>query len=111
MLTADASGKKKASFATEDGIAAMQMMQDMVKDGSALHVSWEEGCQSFIDGNCAMLYTTIARRASVQKGAQFDVATVKSPLWNDKAAQGSGRRLFLSHHRAERRADSGGMGV
>ena len=96
MLTADASGKKKASFATEDGIAAMQMMQDMVKDGSALHVSWEEGCQSFIDGNCAMLYTTIARRASVQKGAQFDVATVKSPLWNDKERKVPAGGCFLA---------------
>ena len=62
----------------------MQLIADMVKDQTALHISWEEGCQSFIDGNCAMLYTTIARRASVQKGAQFDVATVKSPLWKDK---------------------------
>ena len=96
MLTADASGKKKASFAIEDGIAAMQMMQDMVKDGSALHVSWEEGCQSFIDGNCAMLYTTIARRASVQKGAQFDVATVKSPLWNDKERKVPAGGCFLA---------------
>ena len=96
MLTADASGKKKASFATEDDIAAMQMMQDMVKDGSALHVSWEEGCQSFIDGNCAMLYTTIARRASVQKGAQFDVATVKSPLWNDKERKVPAGGCFLA---------------
>ena len=110
MLTADASGKKKASFATEDGIAAMQMMQDMVKDGSALHVSWEEGCQSFIDGNCAMLYTTIARRASVQKGAQFDVATVKSPLWNDKERKVPAGGCFLAIT-AQRRADSGGMGV
>ena len=72
------------------------MMQDMVKDGSALHVSWEEGCQSFIDGNCAMLYTTIARRASVQKGAQFDVATVKSPLWNDKERKVPAGGCFLA---------------
>lgn len=84
MLTINAEGKKEAAFATEDGIEAMQLMADMVKDQTALHISWEEGCQSFIDGNCAMLYTTIARRASVQKGARFDAATVKSPLWNDK---------------------------
>lgn len=81
MLTTNADGKKEAAFAAPEGIRAMQLYADMVKDESALHISWEEGCQSFIDGNCAMLYTTIARRASVQKGAQFDVATVKSPLW------------------------------
>ena len=81
MLTEDANGKKLLSFATQDGIEAMQMYADMVSEGSALHISWEEGCQSFIDGNCAMLYTTIARRAVVQSGAKFDVASVKSPVW------------------------------
>lgn len=86
MLTTNAEGKKEASFATEDGIEAMQLIADMVKDQTALHMSWEEGCQSFIDGNCAMLYTTIARRASVQKGAQFDVATVKSPCGKTRSA-------------------------
>lgn len=96
MLTTNAEGKKEASFATEDGIEAMQLMADMVKDQTALHISWEEGCQSFIDGNCAMLYTTIARRASVQKGAQFDAATVKSPLWNDKERMVPAGGCFLA---------------
>ena len=96
MLTTNAEGKKEAAFATEDGIEAMQLMADMVKDQTALHISWEEGCQSFIDGNCAMLYTTIARRASVQKGAQFDAATVKSPLWNDKERMVPAGGFFLA---------------
>ncbi|MCD7870113.1 MAG: ABC transporter substrate-binding protein [Enterocloster clostridioformis] len=96
MLTTNAEGKKEAAFATEDGIEAMQLMADMVKDQTALHISWEEGCQSFIDGNCAMLYTTIARRASVQKGAQFDAATIKSPLWNDKERMVPAGGCFLA---------------
>lgn len=96
MLTTNAEGKKEAAFATENGIEAMQLMADMVKDQTALHISWEEGCQSFIDGNCAMLYTTIARRASVQKGAQFDAATVKSPLWNDKERMVPAGGCFLA---------------
>lgn len=96
MLTTNTEGKKEAAFATEDGIEAMQLMADMVKDQTALHISWEEGCQSFIDGNCAMLYTTIARRASVQKGAQFDAATVKSPLWNDKERMVPAGGCFLA---------------
>ncbi|MDU2063307.1 MAG: ABC transporter substrate-binding protein [Sporomusaceae bacterium] len=79
----------KASFASEDGIKAYQAYADMVtKDKSALHISWGEGVQSFIDGNVAMLYTTIAQRANVQKGAKFDVAAVSSPVW-----QGKPRRL------------------
>lgn len=62
MLTKTADGKIQASFASPEGIQAMQMVADLIKDGASLHVSWDEGCQSFIDGNCAMLYTTIARR-------------------------------------------------
>ena len=96
MLTVNAQGKKEASFAAPEGIEAMQLYADMVKDQTALHISWEEGCQSFIDGNCAMLYTTIARRASVQKGAQFDAATVKSPLWGTKERMVPAGGCFLA---------------
>lgn len=84
MLSTAEDGTVQASFASEEGIEAMQLVADMIADGSALHVSWEEGFQSFVDGNCAMMYTTIARRAATQESAQFDVATVKSPTWDDK---------------------------
>ena len=96
MLTVNGEGKKEASFATPEGIEAMQLYADMVKDKTALHISWEEGCQSFIDGNCAMLYTTIARRASVQKGARFDVATVKSPVWGTRERMVPAGGCFLA---------------
>lgn len=87
----------QAVFASEEGIEAMQMYADMInKDQSALHISWEEGCQSFIDGNVAMLYTTIARRSAVQKGAQFDVATVKSPVWEGKERKVPAGGCFLA---------------
>ena len=84
MLSTAEDGTVQASFAAEEGIEAMQLVADMIADGSALHVSWEECFQSFLDGNCAMMYTTIARRAATQESAQFDVATVKSPTWGDK---------------------------
>ncbi len=89
-------GKTEATFASEGGIEAMQLLADMISEGSALHVSWDEGCQSFIDGNCAMLYTTIARRASVQKGIQFDAATVKSPVWEGKERKVPAGGCFLA---------------
>lgn len=74
----------KASFADPQGIEAMELYQTMVQDGSAIHISWDEGVQSFVDGNIAMCYTTIARREQIQKGAQFDVAAVKSPTFAGK---------------------------
>ncbi|MFM1653538.1 ABC transporter substrate-binding protein [Brevibacillus sp. B_LB10_24] len=75
----------KATFASEEGIQAYQLLADMVlKDKSAAHLSWDEGVQSFIDGNIAMAYTTIARRSNIQTNAKFDVAAIKSPAWEGK---------------------------
>ncbi|MBP2632325.1 MAG: glycerol-3-phosphate transporter substrate-binding protein [Firmicutes bacterium] len=75
----------KASFASEEGIKAYQAYADMVVNTkSALHISWGEGVQSFIDGNVGMLYTTIAQRANVQNNARFDVIAVNAPAWQGK---------------------------
>ena len=96
MLKHNDDGTTEATFATDEGIEAMQLLADMIKDGSALHVSWDEGCQSFIDGNCAMLYTTIARRASIQNGAKFDAAAIKSPVWEGKERRVPAGGCFLA---------------
>lgn len=75
----------KASFASKEGIEAYSLLRDMiVKDKTALHLPWDQGVQSFIDGNVAMLYTTIARRSQIQENAKFNVAAVKSPAWEGK---------------------------
>lgn len=87
----------KATFASEDGIKAYEVYADMVVNTkSALHISWGEGVQSFIDGNVAMLYTTIAQRANVQKGATFDVAAINSPSWSGKEKRLPAGGCFLA---------------
>lgn len=84
MLT-NKDGKIRASFASQEGIEAFTAYADMVlKDKSALHISWDEGMQSFASGDIGMAYTTIARRASIQEQAKFDVGAVKSPVWEGK---------------------------
>ncbi|MEV9641394.1 ABC transporter substrate-binding protein [Mammaliicoccus sciuri] len=78
----------KATFASDEGIEAYQLLTDMiVKDKTALHIGWDQGVQSFIDGSVAMAYTTIAQRSNIQDNAQFDVAAVKSPVWEGKDAK------------------------
>ena len=78
----------KATFASEEGINAYQLWADMVlKDKSAVHLAWDQGIQSFIDGNVAMTYLTIAQRSNIQDNAKFDVAAVKSPVWEGKDAK------------------------
>ncbi|MDQ0203348.1 ABC transporter substrate-binding protein [Pectinatus haikarae] len=87
----------KASFASEDGIKAYQAYADMViKTKSALHISWDQGVQAFVNGDVAMLYTTIAQRANVQKGAKFDVAAVSSPAWEGKPKKLPAGGCFLA---------------
>ena len=96
MIQKDASGKTQAAFAFPEGIETMQLLRDMITEGCAMNVSWDEGCQSFIDGSCAMLYTTIARRASIQKGAAFDAASVMSPTFGDKPRKVPAGGCFLA---------------
>lgn len=74
----------KAAFASEEGIEVFQYYQDLVNDDLALHIGWDQGIQSFIDGNVGMLYTTIAQRNNVESNAQFDLATMQSPTWEGK---------------------------
>jgi len=77
--------KVQASFASPEGIKAFQAYADMVvKDKNALHTSWDEGMQSFASGDIGMAYTTIARRASLQEQAKFDLEDVKSPVWEGR---------------------------
>ena len=87
MKTVAADGTCQASFASKEGIEAIQFYADMIADGSALRIGWEDGIQSFVDGNTAMLYTTIARRAYVQENAQFTATAVKSPVFEGKQRQ------------------------
>jgi multiple sugar transport system substrate-binding protein len=96
LLTHNSDGSYEATFASPEGIEAMQRNADAVADGSALHISWEEGAQSFVDGNCAMLYTTIARRAYVQENAKFNAISVKSPVYGDKPRKVPAGGCFLA---------------
>ncbi|MEA4893480.1 MAG: ABC transporter substrate-binding protein [Peptococcaceae bacterium] len=84
MITME-NGKAKATFASEEGIAAFQAYANMVlADKSAIHASWDEGFQAFLNGKVAMLHTTIAYMASIEKNATFDVRAVSSPVWEGK---------------------------
>ncbi len=75
----------KATFASDEGIAAFELYAGMVlEDKSALHTSWDEGIQSFISGKVGMLFTTIAQRKNVQTNAQFKVTAVNAPAFTGK---------------------------
>lgn len=97
----------KASFASKEGIEAYTAYQKMVLQGEALHTSWDQGIQSFINGKVGMLYTTIAQRKNVQSNASFSLTTVQSPTWENKAVRlpaGGAMLAITSKGEAKRKA-------
>ncbi len=86
----------KASFASQEGIEAYEAHAKLVNENKALHISWDEGVKSFIDGEIGMLYTTIARSTSILNGAAFDVATVVSPEWEGEEKRIPAGGAFLA---------------
>ena len=97
MITEE-DGKAVASFASPEGIEAFQAYADMVSSKEALHASWEEGFQAFINGEVAMLHTTIAYMNTIEESAQFDVRAVSSPVWEGKRKSCACRWMFPCNH-------------
>lgn len=78
-------GKVKAGFDTPEAAQAYQLLADMVKDGSGLHATNEEGFQAFLSGKLGMVCTTIGKRANFEKSAKFQVMAAPFPKFDGKA--------------------------
>ncbi|MBV7390480.1 ABC transporter substrate-binding protein [Enterococcus sp. ALS3] len=96
----------KAAFASNDGIAAYELYQGMVEDETALHTTWEQGVQSFIDGSVGMVYTTIAQRNNIQSNSPFAATAVESPSWQGKEVKlpAGGAMLAVTSQTDEKKA-------
>lgn len=91
-------GRLEAGFDSPEAIQAYQFYQDLVlKDKTALHATWEEGSQAFVQGKVAMYYTTIARRNYVESNASFKVLGTESPTFEGKPRRvpAGGNNLFI----------------
>lgn len=77
-------GKTVAGFDTPESAQAYQMLADMVKDGSGLHATNEEGFQAYLSGKLGMVCTTIGKRANFEKAAKFNVKAAPFPAFADK---------------------------
>lgn len=72
-LTKCDGGEVKAAFDSKGGVAAIQYWADLVKDGMCLNVGWTQGGQEFLAGKVGTFMTTIAKRSTLQKSANFDL--------------------------------------
>jgi len=69
----------KADFASADGIAAYKYYQKMVNSKLALHTPWAQGMDSFVKGDVAMAFTTIAQASHIKQSASFNAAAIEAP--------------------------------
>jgi ABC-type glycerol-3-phosphate transport system substrate-binding protein len=99
-------GRIEASFACENGIEAYTLYYELVRDGAALHISWDEGVNAFAAGHVGMLFTTIARRHQVQTAAAFEITAFPTPTWGDKPRRvpAGGAMLAILSQTPEERA-------
>jgi len=98
MLARTPEGVNKAAFDSQEGINAYQFIADLVlKEKTALHATWEEGTQAFINGKVAMYITTIARRNYIESSAKFKVLTAPFPTFNERPRRvpAGGNALFI----------------
>ena len=77
-------GKVQAGFDSPEAAQAYQLLADMVKNGSGLHATNEEGFQAYLSGKLGMVCTTIGKRANFEKSAKFPVKAVPFPAFTGK---------------------------
>lgn len=77
-------GKVMAGFDNPESAAAYQLLADMVKNGSGLHATNEEGFQAYLSGKLGMVCTTIGKRANFEKAAKFNVKAAPFPAFEGK---------------------------
>lgn len=77
-------GKVVTAFDTPESAEAYQVIADMVKDGTGLHATNEEGFQAYLSGKLGMVCTTIGKRANFEKSAKFPVKAAPFPAFEGK---------------------------
>ena len=83
MLHCTTSGAAPA-FDSPEAAEAIGMWSDLVKQGLALNVLWNQGEQAFLAGQVATFITTIAKRETLQKNAKFDLRGTGFPRFGNK---------------------------
>ncbi len=99
---------RRATFATPDAIAAMQLWQDMAVTDKSLAVFTErENYSLFMAGQVGMMVTSVASFQGAQRSAKgvFDLGVAHYPTWGDKPRRvpNSGSSLMIFSEKPARR--------
>lgn len=85
QILAKKDGRTIAGFDSPEASEAYQVLANMVKSGSGLHATNEEGFQAFLSGKLGMVCTTIGKRDNFEKSAKFTVMATPFPSFEGKA--------------------------
>lgn len=99
----------RATFATPDAIAAMQLWADMVhEDGSMSTLTERENTSLFLGGQVGMMVQSVASFQGARRAAEgvFDLGVAPYPRWGDKPQRlaNSGAGLMIYSQDERRRA-------
>ena len=85
------------AFAGEAGIQAIDDWYKSIEAGSTLHVSTDEGNQSFVSGDVGLIITTIAQRSNILDNADFEASAIELPYYEgNRAAPAGGAMLSVT---------------
>lgn len=100
-------GAAVAAFDSAEGVAALRFWAELVEDGLALNVLAEQGGQAFLSGEVATYVTTIARRATFQAQAPFELTATGFPAFGERPVRlpaGGNVLVVFAEDEAKRRA-------
>lgn len=80
-------GKTLAAFDSPEAAQAYQLLADMIKDGSGLHATNEEGFQAYLSGKLGMVCTTIGKRATSKRAPTSRLSPLPSLCSTAKPAR------------------------
>lgn len=107
QVLAKKDGKTVAGFDSPEAAQAYQLLADMVKDGSGLHATNEEGFQAFLSGKLGMVCTTIGKRENFESSAKFTVMATQFPSFDGKTKKvpaGGNLLMIFSQDPAKQKA-------
>ncbi len=95
------------TFSSKESAEAYQTIADMVKNKTAVHVSNDEGFQSFLNGKIGMVVTTIGKRENFEGSAKFNLVGAKFPVFEGKERKlpaGGNMLMIMAKDPAEQKA-------
>jgi multiple sugar transport system substrate-binding protein len=99
-------GHSAPAFDSPAAAGGIQYWSDMVHDGDALNVLWNQGQQAFVAGQVATFITTIAKRDTLQTSVKFDLRATTFPTFGKTRPRlpAGGNALMVFSQAPEKRA-------